>query len=80
VAVGDPPRGLEPVHVGHAYVEEDEPGIEPVDLRDRVRARPRAADPPEPGRGGDDLARDVQEDRLVVDPEHGDLVRRGVHG
>ncbi len=52
-------------------------GIEPLDLGHRRRARVGRADPAEPGRRRDDLARDVEEDRLVVDPEHRDLVRCG---
>ena len=52
-------------------------GIEPLDLGHRRRPRVRGPDPAEPRRRRHHLARDVEEDRLVVDPEHPDLVRRG---
>jgi len=58
-------------------VQQHERRFESLDLGYRRGPRVRGPDPAEPRCRRHHLARDVEEDRLVVDPEHPDLVRRG---
>jgi hypothetical protein len=78
--IADAPRGREPVHAGHADVQQHERGMQLVDGPERVLTGRRAPEPAEAGGGGDDLADDVQEEGLVVHTEDPDLlVCRGDH-
>ena len=71
-AASSTPRGLEPVHRGHAHIEEHEFRLELLSDLDRFLSRRGLPDDRESRRRLDDVARDSSEDRLIVDEKDAD--------
>jgi hypothetical protein len=72
VAAADPAGGLDPVHVRHAHVEQDQLGSELLDQVQCLPPRRGATDHFEPRSGRHDDSHDVAEHLAVVHYEHAD--------